>query len=151
MTEIIKNSNAIKYNTEYECSYNNDDIFLPTDEISQEDKNIVREILYKNDLLRIFGVEDSEENNKTIDNLLDDVMQNVGVLFEYLKKSTELLSLAKQLSFNGTDEDYGFYLFLSYDLLYISHICISEYLKTENISKINLNKLKEQIDNLFSK
>ena len=46
------------YNTKYECRYNSDDVFLESDEISNDEKNYVRDILYKEDLMNIFEIDE---------------------------------------------------------------------------------------------
>ena len=42
------------YNTKYICTYNSDDIFLETDLLTDEEKEFIRDELYREDLLNIF-------------------------------------------------------------------------------------------------
>jgi hypothetical protein len=50
--------------------------------------------------------------------------------------------LSKQFMINN-DEELGLILLYSYDYLYISHICISEYLDNGNFSELLLEKIKQ--------
>ena len=49
------------YNTEYECRYHRYDVFLDTDEVTDEEKSFIRDVLYKEDLLSIFYIDNSEQ------------------------------------------------------------------------------------------
>ena len=46
------------YNTTYICTYNKSDLFLKEEEVilSEEDKEDIREELYRQDLLNIFNL-----------------------------------------------------------------------------------------------
>jgi hypothetical protein len=47
--------------------------------------------------------------------------------------------------FMSTDEELGLIILFSYDYLYLSHICISEFLEKGKISEYNILKLKQII------
>ena len=42
------------YDTKFECRYHKDDVFLESDNVNENEKSIVRDILYKEDLLIFF-------------------------------------------------------------------------------------------------
>jgi hypothetical protein len=44
-----------------------------------------------------------------------------------------------------SNEEIGLMMFFSFDYMYLSHPCISEYIKTGYISEANLNILKKSI------
>ena len=52
------------YNTKYICTYNNSNVFLETDNVNELEKNFIRNILYKKDLLNIFKMDEDTEEKK---------------------------------------------------------------------------------------
>ena len=46
------------YNTDYECIYYKDDLFLDSDNLTEENKVLIRNDLYRNDILNIFQMKD---------------------------------------------------------------------------------------------
>jgi len=128
------------YNTKYICTYQADDIFVEEEEklLSEEEKDFILNCLYRNDLLYIFDIEDFEKEYKT--QLFDD-------LYKKVKENDFLLSCIKQLAidFNNEREEFGIVLLYSFELLYLAHPCISEFLETGFISEKNMNLLKEKV------
>jgi hypothetical protein len=122
------------YNTKVICTYNTPEVFLETDDITDDDKEFVRQTLYRQELLNILGIEeyDDEEINKV-----------VHETYEKVKECKEIKDcINKVLTYIMVpDEEIGFMLLLSYDYLYISHICISEFLETGKISDDNIKVL----------
>ena len=126
------------YNTKYICTYM-DDIFLEEEEklLSQEEKDFVLNCLYRNDLLYIFELDD-----------LDDYKQQVfDELYEKLKQSDFLLSCMNQLAenFNNKDGKFGIVLLYSFELLYLAHPCVSDFLETGVVTVENMNLLKQKV------
>jgi hypothetical protein len=128
------------YNTKYICTYQADDIFVEEKEksLSEEEKDFILNCLYRNDLLYIFDIEDFEKEYKV--QLFDD-------LYEKVKENDFLLSCIKQLAidFNNEREEFGIVLLYSFELLYLAHPCISEFLETGLVSEKNMNLLKEKV------
>jgi hypothetical protein len=129
------------YNTKYICSYQNKDIFLEEEEklLSQEEKDFILNCLYRNDLLYIFDIEDfdkCEYKKKLFDEL-----------YEKVKLNSFLHSCIKKLAsdFNNETEEFGIVLFYSFELLYLAHPCVSEFLETGLVSQQNMNLLKEKV------
>ena len=50
------------YNTKYLCRYHKDDVFIKTDNVNDNEKDFIRNILYKEDLLNIFFINENEGN-----------------------------------------------------------------------------------------
>ena len=61
------------YNTKINCTYNNFDLFLENDNISEDEKNNICDILYRQELLNIFEIDEYDETelNKAIHDLYD--------------------------------------------------------------------------------
>jgi hypothetical protein len=125
------------YNTKVICTYNRDDIFLESDNISLLEKSFIREVIYRQELLDILG----------IDNYNEIEMNNaIHELYNKVKDCKEIKKCMKEISNQfmiANDMEFGLILLYSYDYLYISHICISEYLDNGNFSELLLEKIKQ--------
>lgn len=126
------------YDTTIICTYNTNEIFETTDKITDYDKKFIRDAIYRQEFLNIFGI--VEFNEKEIDRAIHD-------LYEKIKDSKELKECIIKLcgDFMSSDEELGLMFLFSYDFMYISHICISEFLDTCKISEDNFLKLKTLI------
>ena len=47
--------------------------------------------------------------------------------------------------FMSEEEELGLMILFSYDYMYLTHICISEYLETNQVSENNMKRLKALI------
>ena len=121
------------YNTKYVCIYNSNDVFLDTDEVTNSEKDCILNILYRQDILSIFELEEFDEKvlNQSIFELYEKVKTN-------LKIKKRIIYLAQQIMSN--DEKIGFLMMYSFDYLYITHKCISQFLETGDISEENMNE-----------
>jgi len=125
------------YDTEYICSYNLQDVFLETDRVTDLDKDFIRNVLYRNDILYIFSL---EEYNEAI---LSELMYT---LYNKIKDSTDLLSIMMKLSQQYNSEPlFGLTILFSFDYLYLTHNCISQYLNCGTILEKDLLELKNKI------
>ena len=122
------------YNTSVICTYNTSEVFLETDDITDDDKEFVRQTLYRQELLNILGIEDYDDEE--INKVVHDAYERVKECCEIKKCIDKVLTYIMV-----PDEEIGFMLLLSYDYLYISHICISEFLETGKVSDDNIKIL----------
>ncbi len=136
---MTTNTNNIDYNVDYETNYNLffDDSAFEGDE-TEEDKETIRTLLYQKDLLGVFNVTLFDE---------DIINKKTRELFDILKDNEDLLFCMKELSKKCifSNEDIGLMMFFSFDYMYLSHPCISEYIKTGSVSEANINILKKAI------
>jgi hypothetical protein len=126
------------YNSKYICKYNSEDVFLESDKVMDSEKEFIRDTLYKEDLLNIFGISDYNEEQMNI------LMHK---LYERIRNNAELSCCMKSVAgfLMSTDEELGLMILFSYDYLYLSHICISEFLEKGKISEYNIQNLKKII------
>jgi hypothetical protein len=126
------------YNTKFNCTYNTSEVFLPTDKISDDEKEFIRDSLYRQELLNILGMEEFNEDQMT---------QSIHELFERIKSYIPLKECLAKLSgrFMSEDLELGLMILFAYDYMYITHICISEYLETGQVSEKNIWKLREKV------
>lgn len=128
------------YNTKYECRYHKEDVFLETDQITEDEKDYIRSILYKEDFLNIFYIDGDDDFNK-FDEVISELYKKLGScskLRECMKKVA-----AKLISEN---EEHGLCVLYSYDYMYLTHKCISNYLEHGTLLDEDYNKLINLID-----
>jgi len=128
------------YNTKYECRYHLDTVFLNTDQVNDDEKQYIRDCLYREDLLNIFCI--TEYNDEVINACIQDLYKRV-IRNNDIKECS--LSLAGQ--YLNQDYEFGLIILFAYDYMHLSHICISEFLENGTISKDNIDKLRMQIKN----
>lgn len=123
------------YNTTVVCTYKNADVFLKSDNISDTEKKFVRDVIYRQELLNIFGI---EEFNDT------EIVSIIHKLYGQIKGNQFIGECMHELSKKilNTEHEYGLMIMFSYDYMDVTHICISELLDTGVISEINMLKLR---------
>ena len=123
------------YNTKFVCTYNTSDIFFEYDNITDEEKEFIRDAIYRQELLNILGMEDY--NEKEMDRAINE-------LYERIKENKELKECMLKLASNfmSIDETFGLMILFAYDYMQLTHICISEFLETGKILETNMFKLK---------
>lgn len=128
------------YDTKIVCTYNTSEVFLEEENqnISDDEKEFIRDAIYRQELLNILGMEEYNEHemNKAIHELYDKVKDCVQL-------DECIIKLASR--FMTTDKEFGLMIMFSYDYMYLSHICISEFLETNKIDEKNIRKLKNII------
>lgn len=129
------------YNTKFECRYHMDNVFCDTDDLTDEEKYIVRDFLYKEDFINILNI-DSDD---------DDVINHaMKILYNDLVNS-ELVPIMEQLSnktFMIANSYMGLCVLYSFDYMHLTHSCVSEYLETGKISENHLDRLNVAIKNI---
>ena len=126
------------YNTKIVCTYNTCDVFLESDNITDEEKEFIRDTIYRQELLNILGMDDYNEN---------EMDKAINELYEKVKKNKELKECMIKLAahFMSIDETFGLMIMFAYDYMYLTHICISEFIDTGKISEKNMWKLKAAV------
>jgi len=130
------------YNTKIICTYNTDEIFVDSDEITEHEKGFIREVIYRQELLNILGIENY--NELELNNAIHE-------LYKIVKDSKEIKKCMKEISKQvmlEEDEELGLIFLYSYDFLFLTHKYISEYLENGIFSEVLLEKIKQ---NLFCK
>ena len=125
------------YNTNYECRYYKNDIILEISKFTDDEKEYIRDIMYKEDLINIFYLKESDSFD-----CLNDIL---SYIYEKVKNNLDLkecmdLSASRLLS---KDEQFGLCILYSYDFMYLTHPLICELLETGVIK--SCEKLKNTI------
>lgn len=123
------------YNTKIKCTYNTSDIFLDSDNITENDKQFIRDVIYRQEFLNILDIKEYNETkiNKAIHDLYKIIQIN--------KEFKEIIHLFA-CHFRNIDEVFGLMILFSYDYMYLTHICICEFIETGIINGTNIFKLK---------
>jgi hypothetical protein len=126
------------YNTKVICTYNTPEVFFASDKITDEEKDFIRDTIYRQELLDILGMDDynEKEMDRAIQELYEKVRDNKELKECMLKSASHFMSI---------DEDFGLMIMFAYDYMYLTHICVSELLKTGKITENNMWKLKSAI------
>jgi hypothetical protein len=129
------------YNTKHICIYNTNTIFLPTDNVNDDEKLFIMNVLYRQDILNIFDMEEFDE--KIINNCLCELYEKVK-RHEVIKQLTDLLGQEF-----GIDEGItGLIIMYSFEYLYLTHKCVSQFLESGNILPEDLGELQKIITNI---
>ena len=122
------------YNVNYTCIYNKPDIFLKEEEdkLSDDDKDDIRDELYRNDMLHILDTNDID-NGKELHNL-----------YERIKSCAFLIECMTELAgrWISEDKEFGLLILYSYDYMYATHLCVCDYLENGTIQDDNVKLLK---------
>jgi hypothetical protein len=126
------------YDTKFVCTYNTPDVFIESDNISQEEKEFVRDAIYRQELLNIFGMDSYNET------------EIVAAILELYKKVENCVGLKECMlklagNFMTINKEFGFIILYSYDYMYLTHICVSGFLENGKIDETNISKLKAAI------
>jgi hypothetical protein len=125
------------YNTEVLLTYHDDKIiFLETDELTEKEKEFVRNVIYRQEFLEIFDLEEFEDN------------VIISELYPKIKNRKELKECMTQASsqVNSSHEPLGLIILYSYQYMYLTHVCVSEYLTTGKIKEESINKLRKELE-----
>ena len=127
------------YNTQVVCTYNTPEVFLETDNITDDEKSFIRDTIYRQELLNIFCENDDNDDKLSI--AINDLYKRV----KYCEQLTKcMLKLAGK--YMATNEEFGLMLLFSYDYMYLTHICICEFIETGTITDENISKLEKAIN-----
>ena len=127
------------YNTTANCTYNTVEVFLETDNITDDEKTFVRNVIYRQELLDIFGLEEYNEK---------EMQKVICQLLEKLKDCEELTECINQIASQFMIQEVGvigLMVLYSYDYMYLTHICVSDFLEHGKINEKNIINLKAAI------
>lgn len=128
------------YNTSVICTYNSGNVFLPTDDIDDDSKNFVRNVIYRQEMCNIFEMDEYDSN------IVD---KELSIIYEKIKDNHEFYSCIKSAAskFIFPDDDLmGMTILYAFDYMEVTHTCVSEFLNKNTISDDNLEKLKNLLE-----
>lgn len=115
------------YDSTYSCSYNDVDIILETDPITNAEKDFIRNCIYRQDLLNIFDLEDFDEKR---------INQRITELYEKIIFQEDFLYVLEKISSHyAMNKETAFTLLFSFDFLYTTHLCLCDFFETGQITQ----------------
>ena len=124
------NSKGVKYNAKYVCTYMDSNVFIETDEISDHERDFIRNCIYRQDILNIFELDDFEP---------DVINASIETIYDLIRYNSKFDNIIKYMG-NG-DGLMGLTLLFSFDYLHLTHPCICEYIETSNANTSELEKI----------
>jgi translation elongation factor EF-Ts len=138
------------YNTKVECTYNTPEVFLETDNITDDEKSFIRNIIYRQELLNVLDIDyenNDEDNEEKISEAIKDLYNRVKDSNCLRKCMVNVVQKHMNVGkYMTSDEELGMMLLFSYDYMYLTHICISEFIETGKISDENIKKLVKALN-----
>ena len=138
------------YNTKVECTYNTPEVFLETDNITDDEKTFIRNIIYRQEFLNVLDIDyensydDNEEKiSEAIKDLYNRVKDSTCLRKCMVKVVEKHMNVGKYMT---SDEELGMMLLYSFDYMYLTHICISEFIETGDIDHENISKLEKALN-----
>ena len=135
------------YNTKVECTYNTPEVFLETDNITEDEKTFIRNIIYRQELLNVLDIDyenNDEDNEAKISEAIKELYNRVKNCEKIRKCMVKVVQKHMNVGkYMTSDEELGMMLLLSYDYMYLTHICISEFIETGDIDDKNIKKLEK--------
>jgi hypothetical protein len=106
------------------------DVFIETDNITDSQREFVRDCIYRQDILNVFYMEDFDD---------DKINFYIEKLHIILKANMSFDKIFVTLG--EGDSLVGLMMLFSYDYFHISHPFISECIKTSNVNTMELEKI----------
>ena len=127
------------YDSNYNCSYNDDDIILDTDNINDDEKEFVRNCVYRQDILNIFKLDDYDEMY---------ISDKIKDLYLLVKDNIDFYKCIENASLLVLSNDYetGLFVLYSYDYLYLTHKCMCDFFRNGIVSKDNIELLQHRLE-----
>lgn len=128
------------YDINCNCTYTDDDIIIETDNINDDEKDFVRNCVYRQDFLNIFKLDDFDD--------FDD--NKINELFSVVKDDIDFYKCIEHASRFTISHDIvsGLFILFSYDYLYLTHKCICDFLRNGVVSKDNIKLLQDRLHSL---
>ena len=124
------NKEYVKYNTKYVCSYLDSDVFIETDEINDDERDFIRNCIYRQDMLNIFDLDDFQP---------DAINESIETIYGLIRYNSKLDDIIKYVG--EGDGLMGLTILFSYDYLHLTHPCICQYIETHDANTTELEKI----------
>lgn len=131
----------LSYNVRYKCNYNSPDIFnnVNIENIEMDEECNMREILYKQDLLYVFGLEEFDDEK---------INRCIHEIYEKIKYTSDLDALLIKMAawFFSEDKEVGLMALFSFDYFYLWHPCLCDILENDKMSEMSKENIKKLTD-----
>ena len=117
------------YNTKVVITYNTEEVFLESDNINEEVKFFIRDVIYRQEFLDIFGLDEYND---------DEIKIAFNELYNKLILSPEFSECMSKFAEDVSSEDkqVGLMLMYSFDQLYLTHPRVCKFLDFTPLEKV---------------
>ena len=121
------------YDTNLSMTYHTSEVFLETDEITDDEKDFIRNCIYRQELVNLFNLEQFEPSQ---------IYEEVRLVYDEIEFHDEFQYILEKVEekFFLPKED-CFLLLFSFDYLHITHLCLCDYFTTGKIKQEHLVSL----------
>ena len=123
-------SKCVKYNTRYVCTYLDSDVFIETDEINDDERDFIRNCIYRQDMLNIFELDDFDS---------DAINASIETIYDLIRYNSKFDDIIKYMG--EGDGLMGLTILFSYEYLHLTHPCICQYIETSDANTTELEKI----------
>lgn len=131
------------YNTKHACSYMDSDVFIETDNVNEQEKDFIRNCVYRQDFLYIFGLEEFKD---------DEVNKELIDIYKKIHTNNNFQSIINCIleKYEVNDEITALMLLYSFDYMHLFHQCICDVLENEKISNKTIDTLQDILQSIES-
>jgi hypothetical protein len=112
------------------------DVFIETDNVNEQEKDFIRNCVYRQDFLYIFGLE--EFNDDEVNKELIDIYKKINTNKHFQSIINRILE-----KYEVNDEITSLMLLYSFDYMYLFHQCICDVLDNQQISNKTIDTLQD--------
>jgi hypothetical protein len=119
------------------CTYHTAEVFLETDQITEEEKDFIRNCIYRQELLNLFDLEEFDQQK---------IIEEIQLLYEEIKFDEDIQYILEKVE--GTyliNREDCFLILFSFDYLHITQLCLCDYFTTGKIEEEHLVSLLASI------
>jgi hypothetical protein len=112
------------------------DVFIETDNVNEQEKDFIRNCVYRQDFLYIFGLEEFKD---------DEVNKELIDIYKKIHTNKHFQSIINCIleQYEVNDEITALMLLYSFDYMYLFHQCICDVLDNEQISNKTIDTLQD--------
>ena len=125
------------YDIYLSMTYHTTEVFLESDQITDDEKDFIRNCIYRQEIVNLFNLEEFEPSQ---------IYEEIRLIYEEIQFNDEFQYILEKLEdkFLLPKED-CFLLLFSFDYLYMTHLCLTDYFTTGKIEQEHLVSLLASI------
>jgi hypothetical protein len=131
------------YNTKHTCSYMDADVFIETDDVNEQEKDFIRNCVYRQDFLYVFGLEEFKD---------DEVNKVLIDIYKKIHNNEHFQCVIKGIinKYEVNDEITALMLLYSFDYMYLFHQCMCDVLENQGVSNKTIDTLQDILKSIES-
>ena len=125
-------------------TYHTKEVFLETDEVTEDEKKFIRNCIYRQELLNLFDLEEFDE---------DLMNQRMDFLYKKIESDPDFQIILEKLqdTYFLRSKEVSFTLLFSFDYLYMTHACFCDLFESGKIEEEHKLSLLDSIQKNHNK